>query len=271
MIRSPLRYPGGKSRALKKILPLIPTDIEAYREPFLGGGSVFVRMRQERPELEFWINDLYVALFHFWSQAQQQPEALLGQITQWRRRFSEDGRKLHQFLKTNQSGFSELEQAAAFFIFNRITFSGTSEAGGYSAQAFEKRFTDSSLERVRELSKLLDSHIRITNSDYTPLLLEASDKRSFIFLDPPYFTAQKSALYGKNGALHRNFEHERLAQTLQKSPHRWLMTYDDSPYIRQLYGFAHLKSWDLTYGMRNVNPNSNQLGKELFIANYPLP
>ena len=43
--KSPLRYPGGKSRALKQILPLIPVNISEFREPFVGGGSVFFAIR----------------------------------------------------------------------------------------------------------------------------------------------------------------------------------------------------------------------------------
>jgi DNA adenine methylase len=49
------------------------------------------------------------------------------------------------------------------------------------------------------------------------------------------------------------------------------MTYDDSDYIRNLFSDSHIVAWDLTYGMRNVNENGNQIGKELFISNYPLP
>ena len=40
MPKTPLRYPGGKSRAVKHILPLIPEDITELCSPFLGGGSV---------------------------------------------------------------------------------------------------------------------------------------------------------------------------------------------------------------------------------------
>ena len=50
--------------------------------------------------------------------------------------------------------------------------------------------------------------------------------------------------------------------------HKWLITYDDSTYIRELFSFANIFPWDLTYGMQNVTENSNQKGKELFISNY---
>ena len=45
LAKSPLRYPGGKSRALKQILPLIPVNMTEFREPFVGGGSVFFAIR----------------------------------------------------------------------------------------------------------------------------------------------------------------------------------------------------------------------------------
>ena len=41
-LKTPLRYPGGKSRAVPKLAQWIPdlTNYDIYREPFLGGGSV---------------------------------------------------------------------------------------------------------------------------------------------------------------------------------------------------------------------------------------
>jgi DNA adenine methylase len=70
--------------------------------------------------------------------------------------------------------------------------------------------------------------------------------------------------------LHKIFDHERLSEVLKKTEHKWLITYDDSEYIRNLYSFAQIEEWNLTYGMRNVGRNSDQNGKELFISNYEL-
>ena len=53
MIKSPLRYPGGKSRAVKFIAPLIP-EFDEYREPFIGGGSVFIYLKQLYTALMAW-------------------------------------------------------------------------------------------------------------------------------------------------------------------------------------------------------------------------
>jgi DNA adenine methylase len=162
--------------------------------------------------------------------------------------------------------FGDLERAAGFFIYNRITFSGTSLSGGFSQAAFEGRFTDNSVHKLKQVAELLNE-TKITCLDYEELV-KAEGDNVFIFLDPPYFSATKSALYGKNGNMHKSFDHSRFAENMKNCHHKWLITYDDSPYIRDLFSFANIMSWDLTYGMRNVGKNSDQIGKEVFISNY---
>ena len=266
MIKSPLRYPGGKNRAVKIIAPIIP-EFNEFREPFLGGGSVFIYLKQKFPNTTYWINDLYPNLFHFWKQTQQNIDRLIEQVYFWRNKY-ENGKELYRYLLDNIETFDELKRASAFFIFNRITFSGTSESGGFSKAAFEKRFTISSIDRVRLLYSILND-TNITNYDYQEVI-EKEGKNVFIFLDPPYFSTTKSALYGKNGNMHKTFDHERFANILKNTNHKWLITYDDSKYIKNLFSFANINEWNITYGMKNVNKNGNQNGKELFISNYSL-
>jgi DNA adenine methylase len=264
MIKSPLRYPGGKSRAVNIISKLIP-DFDEFREPFLGGGSVFVYVKQRYPDKIFWINDLYSELYKFWALTQKDVDALIEKVYEWRNTYT-IGRSLFQFLNQNLEKFNDLENAAAFFIYNRITFSGTTLSGGYSESAFTGRFTESSINRLNDLSRLLNG-ATITNYDYEEVIRKDGEN-VFIFLDPPYYSATKSALYGKNGDLHRTFDHKRFAKNMRCCNHKWLITYDDSEYIRNLFSYANIISWELTYGMRNITNNSDQNGKELFISNY---
>lgn len=266
MIVSPLRYPGGKSRAVKRIKELIPHFVE-FREPFVGGGSVFFHLKQLFPNRIFWINDKYKELITFWQQSQDFLDDVLLVVKQWKKEFT-NGKKLFYFLKENKNKFDKVEIAAMFFVFNRITFSGTTEAGGYSEHAFKKRFTDSSIERLKKVGCVLEQ-VKITNFDYKDLIF-AEGESVFLFLDPPYSKNKKSALYGKNGNLHKGFDHKRFARMLRECPHKWLLTCDDSPYIKEIFSFANVADWNLTYGMRNVTKNSNQNEKELFIANYSL-
>lgn len=211
MIKSPLRYPGGKSRAIKHIAPLIP-DFAEFREPFLGGGSVFVYLKQKFPDKSFWINDIYENLYLFWRYTQSDINGLVKQVEYWKAEYQNE-KELHLYLKENIENFNNLQKAAAFFVFNRITFSGTTESGGFSNATFEKRFTSSSIQRVKQLASLLENTY-ITNFDYQDVV-EADGENVFVFLDPPYYSATKSALYGKNGNLHKNFNHYRFADVMK--------------------------------------------------------
>lgn len=267
MIKSPLRYPGGKSRALKHIIPHIPV-FQEYREPFLGGGSVFVRLRQLYPKAVFKVNDLYPELYCFWSEIQAKPEAVITLVRKWKAEY-QDGKVLYKYLIKNLKDFTSLQKAAAFFILNRLTFSGTSESGGFSKQAFEKRFTESSILRAENLATILTDNVQISNQDFSEIVNEAGEG-VFIFLDPPYYSASKAGLYGKNGNMHKGFDHKRFAETMKNCEHKWLITYDNSDYIRELFDFANIYTWELTYGMRNVGDMGNQQAKEIFISNYEL-
>jgi DNA adenine methylase len=264
---SPLRYPGGKSKALDQILPLIPPDITEFREPFLGGGSVLLAMKKlfgKRIE-RYWVNDLNRDLVHFWRTLRDLPDELIAQVQSFRDGYS-DGRELYQFLRDENNMRSDFDRAVRFFIMNRITFSGVMDSGGYSDQAFHKRFTQSSIDRLLRTSFYL-AKVNITQGDYEEIL-QADGENVFIFLDPPYWAATKSKLYGVKGDLHTSFDHERFAMHMRACPHRWLITYDDSEKIRSLFSFANVIEWELQYGMNNFKQATAAKGQELFIKNY---
>jgi len=153
-------------------------------------------------------------------------------------------------------------------VLNRITFSGTVDSGGYSQQAFEKRFTNNVIEKLKLVSMIIKD-FEITHGDYEKLLFEDGDG-VFIFLDPPYYSTTKSRLYGKNGDLHLNFDHNRFANNMKKCKHLWLITYDDCIEVKELFSFAYIYHWELQYGMNNYKQKTAKKGKELFITNYKI-
>jgi DNA adenine methylase len=268
VIKSPLRYPGGKSKAIDKICAYLPDKFSEYREPFVGGGSVFIYLKQKYPHLKFWINDLNTELFLFWKIAQSCLTQLVTEVRCIKDNYT-DGRLLFQELTTiNVDELSEIERAIRFFVLNRITFSGTIESGGYSEESFHKRFTYSSIERLEWLENILEN-VRVTNLDYGDLLTPDGED-VFLYLDPPYFGATKSKLYGKDGSLHTSFDHQRFAKVLRNCTHRYLITYDDAPEIRESFKTLNIFSWEMQYGMNNYKQNIAAKGKELFLTNYKL-
>ncbi|MYA69766.1 DNA adenine methylase [Candidatus Poribacteria bacterium] len=250
------------------------SNISEFREPFVGGGSVFFAIRnlfQDRIK-SYWINDLNYDLYCFWKQTKDNGPNLVEALTNTHATTA-DGRALFEELtqakdqlNQNRDMLCEFQRAVRFFVLNRITFSGVVDSGGYSQAAYEKRFTESSIERVKNISPHL-SGVKITNRDYADALFQDGDD-VFIFLDPPYWKATESKLYGVRGELHATFDHARFAKNMKKCPHRWLITYDDSPVIRELFNFAEIQEWTLQYGMNNYRKDSAAKGRELFIKNY---
>ena len=275
--KSPLRYPGGKQRVIKYLKKCFPKKYKEYREPFLGGASVFLDVSSQKKCKSFWINDLNTEAYYFWQQVQSNLPALVdlvSRIKKWSQ--GKDGRSLWidlVYSDPGKSGFIDiesltpLERAARFFVLNRTTFSGTIECGGYSQYAFDKRFTDSSIQRLAQMSNSFDG-TQITNVDYSEMLLDG-DKNIFTFLDPPYFKNRNSRLYGrKGGLLHLLFDHSLLAENLKKCQHQWLLTCDDCETIRDLFSFANIKPFEIHYSINNVNAQVVTPNQELLISNY---
>ncbi|MEM1368098.1 MAG: DNA adenine methylase [Cyanobacteria bacterium P01_H01_bin.15] len=281
-VRSPLRYPGGKQKSISFLSKVINGFKERYgfnefRDPFLGGGSVSLYALSMNLAEIYWANDANESLMDFWMQAQEDVNALCDMVESLKEPYEGSRKKSPQwtrfrvkYTKKLQSLPSDrLSRAARFFILNRSTSSGSTESGGMTPLAYCERFTESSIQRLR----LLDSQLKnifFSCHDYKSLL-EGSGSNVFIFLDPPYFSAENSGLYGKNGNLHKGFDHFKLAENLRNCSHHWLMTIDNFHQINQLYqGWTSTVAWRKAYGMTNVNGAKSKIGSELLVANFDL-
>lgn len=277
LIKSPLRYPGGKSRAIKILKNYFPKDFSEFREPFFGGGSIGIYLVQVLRQVDlldigakvpFFANDLNKDLYCFWQVLKTQNKDLID-VIQHIKNIYKNGRELYsEILNRRNEDLDEFQRAVDFFVLNRITFSGVVDCGGYSQKAFESRFTQSAIDRLKNMDKLLQNFI-FSNESYENLL-QKEGKNVFIFLDPPYYSASKSKLYGKKGDLHIQFNHQMLCENLKNTKHKFLLTYDDSPYIRELYKDFYLQEYSVQYGMNNFKQENAPKGAELLIANFRL-
>lgn len=80
LVKSPLRFPGVKSKAIKQIIQHLPKNLSKsteYRELFSRGGSMFIYLKQTYPNLNIWINDLNHELYLFWKIAQSDLKELV--------------------------------------------------------------------------------------------------------------------------------------------------------------------------------------------------
>lgn len=272
MVKSLLRYPGGKQK-LSRIIVKDFCNFKEYREPFVGGGSVFLLVRQmffgTNNNKKYWINDYYSLLYKFWKVLQDEESCfrLVNKIIEWKKNFEGNGKKLYNFLKNKMEEFSifyvnDIESSAALYILNRITYGGLIEKGRYSESAFRDRF-NVKLEKFLNVSALLKD-VEITKYDFEEVIRREGEE-VLIYLDPPYCSIGN--LYGDKKE--KFFDHERLAKSLKDTKHKWLLSYNNNDYIRSLYSFAYIKEINVTYSMTRKN-GKNKKETELLITNYKI-
>ncbi len=150
---SPLRFPGGKTRACKIIDEIIKkyfdiNDFDTLLSPFFGGGS-FEFYFQNKYNHKLLVNDKFIPLYHFWKQIKDDKIILceeLKKIPLVSKELFMDYRKSIMDLHDNI-----LQQAIQYFIINRCSFSGATLSGGFSKEASIKRYTQSSINRIELL------------------------------------------------------------------------------------------------------------------------
>ena len=270
-LKTPLRYPGGKSRAVPKLFKYFPdmSNIKEYREPFLGGGSVAIAITKQYPDIDIWVNDLYEPLYNFWVELRDNGDYLHDQLQQLKSRFPDQGSAKGLFLDAKEIVTDETQKdkdrAVAFYIINKCSFSGLTESSSFSPQASDSNFSMRGINFLPEYSGLI-TNWKITNLSYEQLLCD--DKQTFIYLDPPYDIG--SNLYGKRGNMHKGFDHDVFASDCDRFISPQLVSYNSSQLVCERFKGWEAGQFDHTYTMRSVGTymNDQQERKELVLSNY---
>ena len=270
-LKTPLRYPGGKSRAVTKMGQYLPDlrEYKEFREPFLGGGSVAIYLSKMYPNLNIWVNDLYEPLVNFWLSIQNNGEQLYTDLRDLKEKhpnrdsarglFNESKEIINDGEKNNQ------DRAVAFYIVNKCSFSGLTESSSFSAQASESNFSMRGIEKLTGYQEII-ADWKITNTTYEDLLTSWQD--AFIYLDPPYDI--KDNLYGKKGAMHKKFDHDKFAADCDRHAADMMVSYNSSQLVKDRFKDWTAAEFDLTYTMRSVGDymKDQQKRKELLLINY---
>jgi DNA adenine methylase len=270
-LKTPLRYPGGKSRACVKMDPYFPDlrNYNEFREPFIGGGSVAIHITKKYPGLNIWVNDLYEPLVNFWQQLQMFGNDLKDKLVEAKTKNNtpDNARVLfyHSKVFLNEPLLSNLDRAVAFYIVNKCSFSGLTEGSSFSQQASIANFSLRGIEKLPSYSKLIE-HWRITNYSYDYLM--DGDKGAFMYLDPPYDI--KDNLYGNKGSMHKGFDHDKFAADCDANDMDQLISYNSDQLVKDRFTRWNAAEFDLTYTMRSVGEymREQKQRKELLLFNY---
>ena len=276
-LKTPLRYPGGKSRACTKMGQFFP-DLREYvefREPFLGGGSVAIHVSKLYPHLKIVVNDLYEPLINFWVNLQTFGDELTKELKGLKitNCNQDSARCLFAEMKDviNDNNHTDLERAVAFYVVNKCSFSGLTESSSFSPQASDSNFSMRGIEKLPEYSEII-SHWHINSYSYEYCFRTDVHDGLFMYLDPPYDI--KDNLYGKKGAMHKCFDHDKFAADCDvHNDTKMLISYNSDQLVKDRFKNWKASEFKLTYTMRSVGEyiRDQQERKELLLINYELP
>jgi DNA adenine methylase len=270
-LKTPLRYPGGKSRACVKMDPFFPDlrNYDEFREPFLGGGSVAIHITKKYPNLDIWVNDLYEPLVNFWQQLQMFGPDLKDKLVDLKSTHNNPEFAKELFLtskeKINDKDLPSIDRAVVFYVVNKCSFSGLTESSSFSQQASNGNFSMRGIEKLLSYSTLI-SNWRITNYSYDYLM--DGNKGAFMYLDPPYDI--KDNLYGRKGSMHKGFDHDKFAADCDANNMDQLISYNSDQLVKDRFTNWNAGEFDLTYTMRSTGEymRDQKQRKELLLFNY---
>jgi DNA adenine methylase len=219
-IRPILRWPGGKSRLLKKILPLLPPHT-CYCEPFAGGLAVLLAKQRSPVEV---VNDLHGDLVYLYRNAQYHLPALLQEI-EWTLNSREN---LRDFIA--QPGLTEIQRAARWLIRNRISYNGNTNDFGVSRTGGGGSISRAGIaESLRAFNARMD-RVAVEHLPYERCLKLYDGKETFFFVDPPYLNSDPHVYEGWDEP-----KMAELKENVFRLEGRWLLTVNDSTFTRKLF------------------------------------
>lgn len=258
--KSLINWVGGKRLLRKTIEPLIPTDIKSYIEPFGGGGWILF-YKQRWADLEIY-NDLDGRLVNLFRIVKYHPNA-----------FKEEYKYLlgsrEMFLQyLSAKPFTDIQRAVQFYFLITRSFGGRGETFGTVKKSCggASKSQRNVLDKIDAIHQRLDK-VMIENRDFEKLINQYDFEGAFFYCDPPY---SKGCGYAVTSTT--DFDHERLRDTLKNIKGRFLLSYDDSPKIRELYKGFEMVEVERLNGINNREGTNreNKIFKELLIANYPI-
>ena len=216
----------------------------AYHEPFVGGGAVALEVARRFRELPISVNDLNAGVVEVWRHlADGDLEGILTTLSTWTP-------TVDLFIEIRDHSEGDIAYLAARSIFlSKTSFSGigVTPIGRYdqSNKKYPIGFKwklDSIEKTLRDTSTLLKGRLTVTQSLAWEIL--PSDARAVMYLDPPYYQA------GPKIYVHSMLpeEHVKLSEGL-RSYDRWILSYDDCPFVRDLYAWADIREFGVWYSM----------------------
>ena len=272
MIRSPIKWAGGKTRVMPELLKHLP-KADCLIEPFVGSGTVFMNTEYRR----YVLCDSNLELINFFRVLTARTDDLI----ELARRAFADGNKprtyawrrkvYNQYIKYAAHNDDKALRIAALFLYlNRHGFNGLYRVnqkgefnvpfGKYAAPCFPEKEMRLFAEKANDTKAIfLHADFRHSIPDVMQLAYDA-----VIYCDPPYIPASKTANFTAYGKPFTPDDHRALVATLlevnRQHGTRSVISNSDTPETREIYSAFKLHALSVR---RSVSAKSRDMAGEV--------
>ncbi len=244
-----IRWAGGKSRLLPRILPHVPTTIANYYEPFLGGGAMFLAC-SDRVAGRSYVADLNEHLISAWIAMRDHQEELRPLLQSY---LANDSKEFYYEVRS-AAPEGLVERAARFLYLNGVSWNHlwreNSRTGAMNAPWGDRRFKGIEDTTMETISRIL-ARTDILAADFREVLSTAKSG-DFVYLDPPYLpiftkpgeekepTAKFNKYTAKTFEMPDLMELAKICAELSERGVRWVMSNRDDASVRDLFPHAEI-------------------------------
>jgi DNA adenine methylase len=271
---SPLRYPGGKKKLKDFIVDaVIENGIQGgtYVEPFAGGASVALYLLFMEYVNTVIINDIDRSIYSFWYSVLNNTDDLCDLIRNTP--VTMESWEIQKYIQDHKDTTDYLSLGFSTFFLNRTNRSGIIKGGVIGGKnqngkwKMDVRFNiDDLIKRIRKVA-LYKSRIQIYNEDaidFVNIIRPRLNNQTLIYFDPPYYT-KGAALYANH---YTHDDHVELSNFIQGLEFKWILTYDYTPDIIDMYRNVEKRLLTLSYTAANKIKGSEMIA---FCDNFIVP
>lgn len=251
---SPIAWLGGKSRLAARIVERLP-EHRTYCEPFGGGGWVLFRKPESGVEI---LNDINKDLVTLYRCIKHHLTALIEQF-RWMLVAREE---FTRFVETPPDTLTDIQRAARFYYINKASFGAKMVNPTFGAASTTRpRLNLLRLEEELSAAHLRLSRVLIECRPYGQIIERFDKPETLFYLDPPYWDCE--AVYGKGIFGKEDFQ--TLADLLSVIHGRFILSINDTPEIRAIFGAFRLEEVRTTY---SISAGKTSSVGELLVSNF---
>lgn len=262
-VNSPIRWAGGKSRLRKTIVDLLP-EHTCYVEPFAGAAWVLFAKPPSDVEV---LNDIDQELINFFRVVKSRPTEFLNSF-QWELVARAEFERLANL---EPSTLDDIERAHRFYYLIMAGWGGELNYPRFQTSITDGGHGNRLIGALKTLEKRIQPiHERlrtviIENLDWKKCIDRYDRKTTIMYIDPPY---PKNGVNYKHNM--RSWEdHHLLAERLQKTKVKWILSSYDIPEIHQMYKDFRIIPVQSFSGMKQRKRGTKRvLNKEVLVLNF---